>query len=74
MKSFLNRLKSKMAGYAVVTAFVVLAVLVIVLHPIYVAYSYVKNKVRGAFSWIANKYNSVIGKFKEEVSEETSQA
>ena len=70
MKAFLNRLKSKMAGYAVVTAFVVLAVLVIVLHPIYVAYSY----VRGAVSWIANKYNSFVAKFKEEVSEETSQA
>ena len=74
MKAFLNRLKSKMAGYAVVTAFVVLAVLVIVLHPIYVAYNYAKNKVRGAFSWIANKYNSFVAKFKEEVSEETSQA
>lgn len=74
MKAFLNRLKSKMAGYAVVTAFVVLAVLVIVLHPIYAAYSYVKNKVRGAVSWIANKYNSFVAKFKEEVSEETSQA
>ena len=70
MKAFLNRLKAKMAGYAVV----VLAVLVIVLHPIYVAYSYVKNKVRGAVSWIANKYNSFVAKFKEEVSEETSQA
>lgn len=71
MKAFLNRLKAKMYSFAVVTAFVVLAVLVIVLHPIYVAYSYVKNKVRGAFSWVANKYNSVIGKFKEEVTEET---
>jgi hypothetical protein len=74
MKAFLNRVKAKIVGYTVVAAFVLLVATVLVLHPVYVAYSYVKNKVRGAFSWIANKYNSFVAKFKEEVSEETSQA
>lgn len=74
MKAFLNRLKAKMYSFAVVTAFVVLAVSIIVLHPIYVAYSYVKNKVRGAFSWVANKYNAFVSEFKAEVTEETTTA
>ena len=60
MKSFIKRIKAKLLSIAAWTALIAVTLLVIIVHPFYVAYSYVTTKVRGAISWIANKYNSFI--------------
>lgn len=74
MKNFLKRVKAKVGALAIWTAFVSLVVALVVSTTITSMYAYIKNKVGGAFGWIANKYNAVVTKFKTEVSEETSKA
>lgn len=74
MKSFLNKAKAILKTVAIhVAAWTIVASLLFVGLGV-ALYVYIKNKVRGAISWIADKYNSFVAKFKEEVSEETSQA
>lgn len=69
MKNFLNRVKATLFKYTVLAAWITLAIVIVVLHPIYVAYNYVSTKVRGAISWIADKYNSVVSSFTSTVAE-----
>ncbi len=74
MKDFLNKAKAilnTVAIYAIAWT-VVISLLFIGLGV--ALYAYIKNKVRGAFGWIADKYNAMVTKFKTEVSEDTSKA
>lgn len=74
MKNFLNKAKAILKTVAIhVTAWTIVGSLLFVGLGV-VVYVYIKNKVRGAFGWIADKYNAMVTKFKTEVSEDTSKA
>ena len=74
MKSFLNKAKAILKTVAIhVTAWTIVASLVFVGLGVSL-YVYIKNKVRGAIGWIADKYNGMVAKFKTEVFEDTSKA
>lgn len=72
MKSFLNKAKAILKTVAIhVAAWTIVASLLFVGLGVSL-YVYIKNKVRGAIGWIADKYNSVITKFKTEVKVEAT--
>lgn len=74
MKSFLNKAKAILKTVAIhVAAWTIVALLLFVGLGV-ALYVYIKNKVRGAISWIADKYNGMVAKFKTEVDEDTSKA
>lgn len=73
MKDFLNKAKAILKTVAIhVTAWTIVGSLLFVGLGV-VVYVYIKNKVRGAFSWIADKYNGLVAKFKTEVTEDNSE-
>ena len=73
MKSFLNKAKAILKTAAIyVAAWTIVATLFFVGLGV-LCYVYIKNKVRGTFSWIADKYNGLVAKFKTEV-EDNSEA
>ena len=78
MKNFLNRVKNMLSTVAVWTAFIVVAVCLVAFAAVNYVYDTIVRYVRGAGSWIADKYNNLVAKFKTEVlvetTEETSQA
>lgn len=74
MKDFLNKAKAILKTVAIYAIAWTVVISLLFINLGVALYAYIKNKVRGAFGWIADKYNSFVVKFKEEVSEETSQA
>jgi len=73
MKNFLNKAKAILKTVAIhVTVWTIVGSLLFVGLGVLV-YTYIKNKVRGAVSWIANKYNGLVDKFKTEVSIESTE-
>lgn len=74
MKSFLNKAKAILKTVAIhVAAWTIVASLLFVGLGV-ALYVYIKNKVRGAISWIADKYNGMVDKFKTVVTEDTAEA
>ena len=73
MKAFLLRVKDIVHNACVNITAAIIIVPIAVGFAIFIAgqcgYYYVKAKVRGAVSWVANKYNTLIAKFKTEVAE-----
>lgn len=74
MKAFLNKAKALLKTVTVnVTAWTIIGT-VVALGVVTVISIGIKNKVRGAISWIADKYNGMVTKFKTVVTEDTAEA
>lgn len=69
MKNFLNRVKRNVKVVAWYTLGITIVVALFALGCIYAVGEYIVNKVRGAFSWIADKYNAVVNRFTSTAAE-----
>lgn len=72
MKRFLNRVKAMLLKAVLYTVLFTVVLSLFVLGCMVTIVDTIKAYVRGATSWIADKYNGVIAKFKTEVKVEST--
>ena len=72
MNRFLNRVKAMLLKAVLYTTLFTVVLSLFVLGCMVTIVDTIKAYVRGATSWIANKYNGLVAKFKTEVKVEST--